>query len=306
MLDQLAPDIERVVVFGRPTLSRPVTRLLTRADVEVVLVRGPGALPTMGRTDVVLSDEVAPDWVERSAPRAEPDRWLQHWLNADAVAQKVVAGVVDGASDVSGPGIARAVAVGLPPGALLVVGSSASARDLDLAEPWDDPLAESRAAPDGRRLVLANRGASGIDGTVSTAIGAALAHDGDAFALMGDLTFLHDATGVMIGPAEPRPDLTIVVNNDDGGGIFGQLEPGAPELAAAFERLFGTPHGVDIASLCAATGTAHRRVTSITELRDALRSGSHPGIRVLEVPTDRSRRRVLDRQLREGVAAALR
>jgi 2-succinyl-5-enolpyruvyl-6-hydroxy-3-cyclohexene-1-carboxylate synthase len=303
VLDQLAPAIERVVVFGRPTLSRPVTRLLTRADVDVVLVRGPGTLPTMGRTDVVLTDAVAPGWVEKSAPRAEPDGWLQQWLNADALAQKVVADIVDGAAGVSGPAIARAVAVGLPQGALLVVGSSASARDLDLAEPWDDPLGGAR---DGHRLVLANRGASGIDGTVSTAIGAALAHHGEAFALLGDLTFLHDSTGLMIGPAEPRPDLTIVVNNDDGGGIFGQLEPGAPELAGYFERLFGTPHAVDIASLCAATGTAHQLVTSIADLRHALRSRSRPGIRVLEVPTDRNRRRDLDRRLREAVAAALR
>jgi 2-succinyl-5-enolpyruvyl-6-hydroxy-3-cyclohexene-1-carboxylate synthase len=154
-------------------------------------------------------------------------------------------------------------------------------------------------------LVLANRGASGIDGTVSTAVGAALAHDGDAFALLGDLTFLHDSNGLVIGPNEPRPDLTIVVNNDDGGGIFGQLEPGAPELADSFERLFGTAHGVDIASLCAATGTAHRLVTSIGELREVLRPGSR-GINVVEVRTNRSLRRDLDRRLREGVADALR
>jgi hypothetical protein len=113
-------------------------------------------------------------------------------------------------------------------------------------------------------------------------------------------------SGLVIGPDEPRPDLTIVVNNDDGGGIFGQLEPGAPELARSFERLFGTPHGVDIASLCAATRTTHQLVTSIADLRVALRPGSHLGIRVLEVPTDRSRRRDLDRQLRDAVAAALR
>jgi 2-succinyl-5-enolpyruvyl-6-hydroxy-3-cyclohexene-1-carboxylate synthase len=260
----------------------------------------------MGRTDVVLTDEVAPGWVEQSAPRAEPDRWLQQWLNADAVAQKVVADIVDASADLSGPAIARAVAAGLPPGALLVVGSSASARDLDLAEPWDDPLTDSGVGPEGRRMVLANRGASGIDGTVSMAIGAASVHDGEALVLLGDLTFLHDSTGLVIGPDEPRPDLTMVVNNDDGGGIFGQLEPGAPELAGSFERLFGTPHGVDIAALCAATGTAHRLVTSIAELRDALRSRPPRGIRVLEAPTDRSRRRDLDHRLREGVAAALR
>ena len=302
VLDQLAGDIERVVVFGRPTLSRPVTRLLTRDDVELVLVRGPGVLPTMGRTDAIVAEAVAPGWVEAAAPRAQPDPWLRRWLDADAIASKVVAGIVDSSADLSGPAIARALADALPPGALLVVGSSASARDLDLADPWDVP-----------RLVLANRGASGIDGTVSTAIGAALAHDGDAFALLGDLTFLHDSTGLVIGPDEPRPDLTIVVNNDDGGGIFGQLEPGAPELAKPFERLFGTSHGVDIASLCAATQTSHRQASTIDGLREALRSGSRAGspasprgIRVVEVRTDRSRRRDLDRRLREDVAAALR
>jgi 2-succinyl-5-enolpyruvyl-6-hydroxy-3-cyclohexene-1-carboxylate synthase len=131
--------------------------------------------------------------------------------------------------------------------------------------------------------------------------------------LLGDLTFLHDATGLVIGPEEPRPDLTIVVNNDNGGGIFGQLEPGAPALAMPFERLFGTSHGVDIASLCMATHTPHRQASTIDELREALRSGSRTGspasprgIRVVEVRTDRSRRRDLDRRLREDVAAALR
>jgi 2-succinyl-5-enolpyruvyl-6-hydroxy-3-cyclohexene-1-carboxylate synthase len=304
LLADLGADIERVVVFGRPTLSRPVTRLLTRADVQVVLVRGPGALPTMGRTDIVVAGAVTPAWVEQAAPRAAPDEWLQSWLDADAVAQKVVAEILD--LDLTGPTVARTLADGLPPGALLVVGSSASARDLDLAAPWDDPPHDANGArAASRRLVLANRGAAGIDGTVSTAIGAALAREGDAFALIGDLTFLHDSTGLVIGPDEPRPDLTIVVNNDDGGGIFGQLEPGEPELAGPFERLFGTAHGVDLAALCAATRTAHRLVTSVDELSDALRPASRRGIRVVEARTDRQLRRDLDQRMREGVAAAL-
>jgi 2-succinyl-5-enolpyruvyl-6-hydroxy-3-cyclohexene-1-carboxylate synthase len=291
LLDVLAGDIERVVVFGRPTLSRPVTRLLTNTAVEVVIVRGPGAAPTMGRTDVVLTDAVVPGWVDQAAPRAEPDEWLRRWLDADAVAQKVVVEILG--AEVTGPAIARTVAEELPIGAVLVVGSSASARDLDLAQPWQD-----------HRLVLANRGAAGIDGTVSTAIGAALAHDGAAVALLGDLTFLHDSNGLVIGPDEPRPDLTIVVNNDDGGGIFGQLEPGAPELADHFERLFGTAHGVDIATLCAATQTEHQLLSSIPELRDMLRSPAR-GIRVVELRTDRTARRDLDARLRKGVAGAL-
>ena len=106
-----------------------------------------------------------------------------------------------------------------------------------------------RYAVGDRRKVIANRGLSGIDGTVSTAIGAALGRRPSTrrFALMGDVTFLHDANGLVLGPDEPRPDLTIVVVNDDGGSIFAMLEQGAPEHADRFDRLFGTPHGVDLA-----------------------------------------------------------
>ncbi|MDP9418255.1 MAG: thiamine pyrophosphate-dependent enzyme, partial [Actinomycetota bacterium] len=167
-------------------------------------------------------------------------------------------------------------------------------RDLDLA-----------AAPFAADVrVLANRGLAGIDGTVSTAIGAALA-DGSraAYALMGDLTFLHDANGLLLGPSEPRPDLTIVVVNDDGGGIFGLLEPGAPEHATAFERVFGTPHHADLRALCAATRTPYRRVPTLDELTDSL--GPSRGIRLVEVPVDRSRGRDLHARLRAAVAQAL-
>jgi len=153
--------------------------------------------------------------------------------------------------------------------------------------------------------VLANRGASGIDGTVSTAIGAALAHPrGPAYALMGDLTFLHDSTGLVIGPGEPRPDLTVVVVNDDGGGLFGLLEQGAPEHAGVFDRVFGTPHGVDLEALCSATGTPHRRVESVDDLTAEL-AEAPSGIRVVEVRTDRRRARDLHAMLRSAVAGAL-
>jgi 2-succinyl-5-enolpyruvyl-6-hydroxy-3-cyclohexene-1-carboxylate synthase len=154
-----------------------------------------------------------------------------------------------------------------------------------------------------RRMVLANRGLAGIDGTLSTAVGAALGrpHSTRAMAYVGDVTFLHDLTALVIGPREQRPDLTIVVANDDGGSIFATLEQGAPEHAEHFEQLFGTPHGTDLAAVCAATRTPHWRVTDRAELAHALAS-PNGGIEVVEAVVRRDNRRELDLAIRELVA----
>jgi 2-succinyl-5-enolpyruvyl-6-hydroxy-3-cyclohexene-1-carboxylate synthase len=214
-----------------------------------------------------------------------------------------VADVLD--DTLTGPSVARLVAATLPAHGLLVAGSSSAVRDLDLADPWEEELLgpDRAVRPARHRRVLANRGASGIDGTVSTAVGAALAHDGPAVALIGDLTFLHDSNGLVIGPDEPRPDLTIVVVNDDGGGLFTLLEQGAPEHGEVFERVFGTPHGVDLAALSAATGTTYARADSLDALRAELEP-SH-GLRIVEVRTDRRATRELHARLRAAVEAAL-
>jgi len=136
---------------------------------------------------------------------------------------------------------------------------------------------------------------------VSTAIGAALAHEGPAYALLGDLTLLHDTTGLVIGPDEPRPDLTIVVLNDGGGGIFGLLEQGAAEHARSLARIFGTPHTVDLAALAAATGLRHVRVDDLSALSEALEP--HPGIRLVEVRADRTTLRAGHAGIRAALAA---
>ena len=131
---------------------------------------------------------------------------------------------------------------------MLLVGASNPIRDLDLmALPYT--VGE-------RRRVMANRGLAGIDGTVSTAIGAALARKPGSrnLALMGDVTFLHDTNGLLLGPRELRPDLTLVVVNDDGGSIFSVLEQGDAAYADSFDTLFGTPHGADLAASRAPIG----------------------------------------------------
>jgi 2-succinyl-5-enolpyruvyl-6-hydroxy-3-cyclohexene-1-carboxylate synthase len=179
----------------------------------------------------------------------------------------------------------------MPAESLLVVGASSPIRDLDIMEP-PGPVGE-------RRKVIANRGLSGIDGTVSTAIGAALGRPRSSrtVALMGDVTFLHDQTSLVLGPYEKRPDLTLVVVNDNGGAIFSMLEQGAPEHAASYDRLFGTPHNVDLASVCVGTRTSFLRVTSRPGLEHAL-SSPNGGIEVIEAVVGRDNRRELDARIR--------
>ena len=281
---ELGDEVERVVVFGRPTLSRPVTGLLARADVEVLVVAGPGVWPVRPAGATMLEGRPG-------APEADRTDWLARWQEADRAMGRRVDQLLAEQPSLTPYDVAGAVSRALPAGGMLVVGASSPIRDLDLM---------ARPAPVGeRRRVIANRGLAGIDGTISTAIGASLGrgHSTRNLALMGDLTFLHDNTGLVIGPDEPRPDLTIVVPNDDGGAIFSMLEQGAPEHAAQFERLFGTPHGVDLGALCAATRTPHLRVTSRPELEQALAS-PNGGIEVVEAVVGRSDRRDLDARIR--------
>ncbi len=222
---------------------------------------------------------------------ADDPGWLEEWRTADRELAARVDRFVAEQPGLTPYDVAAVVNAANPPGGLLVVGASNPIRDLDLM---------ASAHPVGeRRMVLANRGLAGIDGTVSSAIGAALGrpHSTRAIAYVGDVTFLHDATALVLGPAEARPDLTIVVANDDGGSIFATLEQGAPEHAASYDRLFGTPHGVDLAALCAATRTPHWRVGDRAELEHALAS-PHGGIEVVEAVVRRDNRRELDAAIR--------
>ncbi len=288
----LAARVERVVTAGRPTLSRPVTALLSRPDVEVVTLASGARWADPGQRAAAVLPAATVDGPDDA-------RWLQTWRAAD----RLLCGAVDDllatasadlpAGVLLGAEVARAVSEAVPPQGLLVVGSSQPVRDLDLvAAPYP---------PGERRLVVGNRGLSGIDGTVSTAMGAALGRaSARSLALLGDLTFLHDANGLLLGPQEPVPDLSLVVANDDGGGIFRTLEPGAAAHGAAFERVFGTPTGTDLGALCAATGTPYERVGDVRALRARLSDGT-TGVRVLEVVVDRAGRRAL--QLALGVAA---
>ncbi|MCW2737041.1 2-succinyl-5-enolpyruvyl-6-hydroxy-3-cyclohexene-1-carboxylic-acid synthase [Nocardioides sp.] len=280
----LAHRIERVVVFGHPTLSRPVARLLAREDVEVVSVRARGTWADRPFAVVGEHEAVGVD-------RPDDAAWLDAWRDADAKVSRDLDRLLAAEPDLTPYEVAGAVSRALPRRGLLVVGASNPVRDLDLmVAPYE---------VGGRRKVIANRGLAGIDGTTSTAIGAALGRpqSSRAMALVGDVTFLHDTTGLFLGPREERPDLTIVVVNDDGGSIFATLEQGDAAYADRFDTLFGTPHGVDLASLCAAARVPHLRVSSLPELEQAL-SSPNGGIEVVEARVRRDNRRELDEKIR--------
>jgi 2-succinyl-5-enolpyruvyl-6-hydroxy-3-cyclohexene-1-carboxylate synthase len=289
---------DRVVVVGRPTLSRPVAALLADPAVSVETYGPTPRWADPGRGSAVVGSahhDPGPALLD-AAPRHDGG-WVAGWTEAAARVGRAVDAELD---DAPGRGLtaarlARDLVATLPAGALLVLGSSTPVRDVDRL-----------AVPRPGLTVLANRGVAGIDGTISTAIGAALAHQGagggPAFALMGDLTFLHDLTGLLTGAGEAVPDLTVVVPDNDGGGIFAQLEPGRPEHEAGFRRVFGTPHGRDLVSVARALGWAATGVSDPGQLVAALGAG---GPRVVVVRTDAGAEAALAVRVRAAAASAL-
>ena len=293
------PDL--VICAGRPGLSRGQTAFLRQAAAggarQVVLAQGPArwADPVRTATDAAAAVRLTgtPRAPARGGPGGRPSGWLGRWREADGAARGAVNAILDAGGELTEPRLARDLGAALPDGALLWAASSLPIRDLD----------RHLAIRDGLR-VLASRGASGIDGLVSSAAGAALAHQaaggGPAAALLGDLAFLHDAPGLFAGPEEARPDLVLVIANNDGGGIFSTLEQAA--VPAPFERVFGTPHRARLAGLAAAAGIGHIVVTQAADLPAALKGD---GIRVVEVPADRAAGTALRRQLAEAAARAV-
>jgi 2-succinyl-5-enolpyruvyl-6-hydroxy-3-cyclohexene-1-carboxylate synthase len=286
------PDV--IVSAGRPGLSRPQLAFLKQAADpggtirHVVIAQGPGHWADPARS----ATGVAPAVRLTGNGRGGETKWLAAWRAADAAAAAAAAAILDRDDGLPEPRLARDLAAALPDGALLWAASSLPVRDLD-----------QQMAPRAGLTVLASRGTSGIDGLISAAAGAALAHQrrggGPAVALLGDLAFLHDAPGLFFGPAEPRPDLVLLVVNNDGGGIFSLLEPAG--FDGPFERVFGTPHGASLTRVAAAAGLPASTLDRASGLGPALRG---EGIRVVEVRTDRAAGAALRRELSAACTAA--
>jgi 2-succinyl-5-enolpyruvyl-6-hydroxy-3-cyclohexene-1-carboxylate synthase len=279
-----SPDV--VVRVGRPAASKVLAEWISRAGAKVVQVGGPGQIDP----DHGVASRLEPPALRALADKlggATGTPWLARWRHAAERAEAAIDEVLDGRAALTEPAVARTIARSLPPDAELVVASSMPVRDLEW---YGGPAARAHA----------NRGANGIDGVVSTALGVALAGP-PTVALVGDIALVHDA-GALTALRTRHADLRIVVVDNDGGGIFSFL-PQATELAEArFEQLFGTPHGTDIVALAAAHGIDAVSVTSPDQLAARV---AQPGPSVTRVATDRAENVEVHRALNAAVAAAL-
>jgi len=286
---RVAPEL--IVRVGDLPTSKPLRAWLASLADTVQLALDPEHAwqdPAAVVHEIDPAEPVAAlDALSTDAP-ADPV-WLQTWTDADGAAQAELTAGLDDAV-LSEPLTARLLGDSLPPEATLVVASSMPIRDAELYFPAGEPLPR----------VLSNRGANGIDGTVSTAFGvAAAAGRGRVVLLIGDVALAHDIGG-LVAARRLGLDVTIVVLNNDGGGIFHFL-PVSGE-ADAFEEHVATPHGLDFAKAAALYGLEHTSVQTATELAAALQ---RPG-GIIEIRTDRAQNLDLHRSLAEAGLAAVR
>ena len=290
----LRPDV--VLRLGAPVTAKAATTWLD-ASVRQILVDPDGAWldPNRASAERIVADPSALlDAVSRRGAARTGSFWLGSWMRAEAAVRRDLDRLLDSWAEPFEGRVARDVVGGLPAGSTLVVGSSMPVRDVE-------SFARART---GVRF-LTNRGVNGIDGFVSTVLGAAAgtpAGDGPVVALCGDLTFLHDAGG-LLGAARRGLSATFVVVDNDGGGIFNFLPQARAGLGDAFEVLFGTPQGVDLAELAALHGIASELVAKADDLVPAVeRAVAAGGVRLVVVRTDRVENVARHRQVWEAVS----
>ncbi len=283
----LMPDVV-LRVGGLPT-AKALWRWLETAGVpQVFLDDGAWREPLATARMAVRGDPAATliHLVGRLAPA--PDGWLERWVATDREVAERIDHALASEPFPNEPMIARTVMASLPPEAVLYVGSSMPVRDADTFG----------GVPRPDVTVLANRGANGIDGLISSAAGAAISSERPVVVLAGDLSVLHDATALGILARGGLP-VTIVAVDNDGGGIFHFLPQARALDAERFERLFGTPHGTDLTAVAGAFGVPARTVTERDELGDLVGTPS-AGPRLIRIPTDRTTNAAVHARLREG------
>lgn len=285
------PTPDCILTIGAIGLSR-VTLAAIRATPQHIAIHLPSSGPELtdptGTAQQVLRQ--IPDFTN-----TRDDLWLALWKSAAEKADKIV-NVALSQKTLSGQRVAVDVWNHAKTDDQLFIAASWPVRHVEAYVPLRDGL-----------HTLGNRGANGIDGLISTAWGTALTHSSRTYLLMGDIAFLHDASGLNVSSADARPNLTIVVSDNDGSGIFGQLEQGAPEYAQHYERVFGTPHGKDLWVIAESYGIPAQRVTTTDELARALtQTDKIPGVHVIVCTvSNRQDEAALIKHIANEVASAL-
>jgi len=283
-------------------VSKPLLLYLQRhQSCRLIVVDGDGGWnePTLLASDMIYADaRLLCKALLRSSEHSAGDRaqelsWAHAWQAADRSARAAIAARFEEHDELFEGQVFAELAALLPEGALLYAGNSMPIRDLDTFFPGSDQAIR----------LFANRGANGIDGVVSSALGAAAAELGPTVLVIGDLSFYHDSNG-LLAAMQHHLNLTIVLLNNDGGGIFSFLpQAGDPE---DFEILFGTPHGLDFRHLAQMYGARYERVASWETFRAVVQHGIEAGgLHIVEVPTERARNVTLHREIWQAVSAAL-
>jgi 2-succinyl-5-enolpyruvyl-6-hydroxy-3-cyclohexene-1-carboxylate synthase len=282
------PDV--VVRLGTAPASKVLNQWIAASGAHEIVVGDQWVDPDRTADAVVRSDPSA--WCRSVKVDGRADGgWLRSWTEADARAQRAIDESLAAHDEPTEPFVARTVAAEC---STLVVASSMPVRDVE----WYAP-------PRIGLRVLANRGANGIDGVVSTAVGVATATRQRVTVLVGDIAFLHDSNA-LLGLADRGIDLTIVVVDNRGGGIFSFLPQAELLPAERFELLFGTPHGVNLPSLAAVHGIAAFEVHAADALAPALRAAdTASGAFAVIVRTDRQKNVAVHDEVHRAVASAL-
>lgn len=278
-----APIPDVVVRTGRPPASKVLGQWLASLPPTTlqVVVDPHGGWPDPERSAALRTRRVP------SFGGATDDEWVAWWVEAERRAQTAIDAVLASSTDPTEPGVIRHLTRDADPATTFFVSSSMPIRDIE----WF-------GHPASAHRVLSNRGANGIDGVVSTALGVAAADPATpVVAVVGDLAFLYDSSA-LLWAVRREVDLTIVVLDNDGGGIFSFLPQRTELEAALFERYFGTPHGVDLAALAAVHG-----IEVLDSVRDV---GRGKGVRMVHVRTDRDANVAVHDELQEAIVAAVR
>jgi 2-succinyl-5-enolpyruvyl-6-hydroxy-3-cyclohexene-1-carboxylate synthase len=301
VVESLQPEF--ILRIGDPPTTRSVSSYLQRyRGVPQIVISPPGTWPDpdLAATEVLHLDVdqfclgVAGGSIEHFKPA--PPEWAERWMDLEQRSRAAIDRELKASAEVNEITAVVDLFAVAPIATNIVAGNSMPVRDID----------SFFTGSEGRTVFLhGNRGASGIDGVVSTAMGVAAATEGRTVLVIGDLSFYHDMNGLL---AAQRHDLsaTIVLINNDGGGIFSFLPQHDHEASETFERLFGTPHGLDFSHVANLYGVGFQRVATREEYRKALKASiDAPGVQVIEVRTDRDENLRLHQRIWSAVAAAV-